>query len=242
MSGISKYQQFFERFQPDSRVLDVGCGVGDLTARIARKVPQGFVLGTDLQCGDLTRAARRYPCARFPNLRFLCADARTLRLPEEPFDFAVSRCCLHFVRWPGNSFPAIARNLKTGGCMHVWFYGYGHCLQIEDCLRTLSSRMEWFPYFRNFQPSWYFVSPAACQPWLCQAGFVARQLELQEDTVNFPNREVFLQWLRWAWGSYWERVPQSRLAAFQDSFLELYGDTKSYRARKVWLVVEAVKK
>lgn len=126
--------------------------------------------------------------------------------------------------------------------MHVWFYGHGHCRQIEDCLRTLISRVEWSSYFRNFQPSWHFVSPASCQPWLREAGFVTRQLELKEEAVAFPNREVFLQWLRWAWGSYWEKVPRARLEAFQKSFLELYGNAKSYLARKVWLIVEGVKR
>ncbi|MCW5865617.1 MAG: methyltransferase, partial [Candidatus Eremiobacteraeota bacterium] len=41
------YETFFQRLQPDARVLDVGCGDGRLTVQIAQHVPSGFVLGVD---------------------------------------------------------------------------------------------------------------------------------------------------------------------------------------------------
>lgn len=118
--------------------------------------------------------------------------------------------------------------------MHVWFYGHGHCEEIESCLRRLSSRVEWLPYFRTFRPSWFFVTPASCHPWLSLAHLRINGMELKEEWVNFPSKEVFVQWLRWGWGSYWDRIPGEKIALFQEQFLELYGQTGAYRARTVW--------
>lgn len=66
---MQKYQQCFDRFSPDSRILDIGCGVGDLTARMAKKAPQGLVLGVDLRYQELAQAALRYPSSRHPRMR-----------------------------------------------------------------------------------------------------------------------------------------------------------------------------
>jgi trans-aconitate 2-methyltransferase len=54
----------------DERVLDLGCGDGGLTARLADLVPGGEVLGIDASRGMIEAAQ---PKAR-GNLRFRCMD------------------------------------------------------------------------------------------------------------------------------------------------------------------------
>ena len=37
-----EFQECFEQFTPESRVLDVGCGIGDLSAEMSKRVPNGY--------------------------------------------------------------------------------------------------------------------------------------------------------------------------------------------------------
>ncbi len=57
---------------PDSHVLDIGCGIGIVTERLARKAARGSVLGCDLGAKNVWYASRT---VRLPNVRFVELDA-----------------------------------------------------------------------------------------------------------------------------------------------------------------------
>src|SRR5215469_16003880 len=74
------------------RVLDVGCGDGRITFEIARRVPDGYVVGVDASSNMIELASRRSG----PNLHFEVADARSLPFNHE-FNLVVSFNALHWV-------------------------------------------------------------------------------------------------------------------------------------------------
>jgi trans-aconitate 2-methyltransferase len=78
----------------DERVLDMGCGDGKITARLASRVPKGKVLGIDLSRDMVDFAGGRYPRKTYSNLAFQWGDANKLDFNEE-FDLVVSFACLH---------------------------------------------------------------------------------------------------------------------------------------------------
>src|SRR4051794_4020255 len=60
------------------RVLDVGCGTGDTTLEIARRVgPGGEVVGIDISAPLLAHASESASAAGVDNVRFVLADAQT---------------------------------------------------------------------------------------------------------------------------------------------------------------------
>jgi len=67
---------FLARHRPavDARVVDLGCGSGEFTARLAELVPRGSVVGVDPD-PSMVEAARRH---RAPNLTFVDAPAQVL--------------------------------------------------------------------------------------------------------------------------------------------------------------------
>jgi SAM-dependent methyltransferase len=65
---------------PNQRVLEIGCGRGDLLAALG----PSFGLGVDFS-GEMLRRAR----ARHPHLKFVQADAHALDLSEQTFDVVV---------------------------------------------------------------------------------------------------------------------------------------------------------
>src|SRR5262249_25699793 len=74
------------------RVLDLGCGTGHLTARIAEAGSE--VVGVD-SSPEMIAEARRL----FPGIRFQIVDARDFTF-SEPFDAVFSNAVLHWVKPP----------------------------------------------------------------------------------------------------------------------------------------------
>src|SRR4051794_39329817 len=75
------------------RVLDVGCGDGRITAEIARRVPNSYVVGVDASSNMIELASQKIS----PHLRFEIADARSLPFHHE-FDLVVSFNALHWIQ------------------------------------------------------------------------------------------------------------------------------------------------
>src|SRR5688572_19380008 len=74
----------------DASVLDIGCGTGEIIARLAAKYPHASFTGIDLEEPHLERA--RAKCAEFgERVRFETGDATALRFDAESFDVAISR-------------------------------------------------------------------------------------------------------------------------------------------------------
>lgn len=80
-----------------SRVLEVGCGTGDLLFRASRKIDYG--LGVDLDHRMIDFAATRNQNEKYPNLKFENQDITALTGAfGQIFDVATSTLCLHEMR------------------------------------------------------------------------------------------------------------------------------------------------
>ena len=101
---------------PGERVIDVGCGCGDTTIALARRVgPAGLVLGIDISAPMLERAAETARAAGVANIRFENADAQTHRLPPGAFDVIYSRFGIMFFADPVAAFTNLRAALRPGG-------------------------------------------------------------------------------------------------------------------------------
>ncbi len=95
------------------RVLDIGCGCGDISIEVARAVgPSGHVVGLDVSRPMLARARER--AKDHPNIELVEHDATTYTA-SAPFDALVSRFGVMFFDDPTVAFTNLRRMTKPGG-------------------------------------------------------------------------------------------------------------------------------
>jgi ubiquinone/menaquinone biosynthesis C-methylase UbiE len=108
--------------QPGQRVLDIGCGFGDTTQRIAGLVgPQGEAVGVDAAERFIETARKETDEAGVPNARFLVADVERMSF-EDRFDQAFSRMGVMFFANPVAALRNVRSALVPGAklVMVVW--------------------------------------------------------------------------------------------------------------------------
>jgi ubiquinone/menaquinone biosynthesis C-methylase UbiE len=100
---------------PGMRVIDVGCGVGDLSMLAAEIVgPTGSVVGVDLDADALEIARRRARAAGLHRLSFETGDLRDVAL-ESGADAVIGRLVLMYLADPVEGIVRATRLVRTGG-------------------------------------------------------------------------------------------------------------------------------
>jgi trans-aconitate 2-methyltransferase len=108
--------------QAGERILDVGCGTGQLTAEIAAS--GAIVTGIDSSAAMVEQARKNAPGVHF-EVEDVC------RLPyREEFDAVFSNAVLHWVPRAGEAAAAMAQSLKPGGRLVVELGGRGNVREL----------------------------------------------------------------------------------------------------------------
>jgi len=100
---------------PSDRVLDVGCGTGQVARDAARLATSGSVLGVDLSTAMLDDARRRATAEGLANVTFEQGDAQVHRFEPSSYDVAVSRTGAMFFGDMVAAFRNIGRALRADG-------------------------------------------------------------------------------------------------------------------------------
>lgn len=128
------------------RILDVGCGRGDVLASLLKWGAQPEKLfGVDLLSDRIKEAKRRYP-----NLNFICANAEHLEFPDGHFDLVLLFTVFSSIlddRMAHNVAREVTRVLRPGGA--VLWYDFRYKNPHNPNVRAMTKRhiRQFFPDF-----------------------------------------------------------------------------------------------
>lgn len=213
------------------RILDVGCGDGVLTGKLAAQGCE--VTGIDAS-PDMVRAARE----RGVDARLM--DAAVMDFDEE-FDAVFSNAALHWMRPPEAVVRNIHRALKPKGRFVAEFGGRGNVAHIRHALHESLRSRGIAP--ENVDP-WYFPSPGEYAELLRDNGFKLRSATHFERPTPLPGG--LASWLESVARPFCAAVPAAMrgelLADLEDRLAPvLLGEDGSWRADYVRLRIVAVK-
>jgi trans-aconitate 2-methyltransferase len=183
--------------QPGERILDVGCGTGQLTAEIARS--GATVVGLDTSAEMLAEARKNSP-----GLVFELGDAASFEF-SEPFDAVFSNAALHWVKHAEGAVKSIARVLRISGRFVAEFGGKGNNASVRAALRAV------FGPGADEQSPWYYPSVGEYAPILERHGLEVREAHLFDRPTPLEGEHGMENWLRMFTGSYWRQLPPDRV-------------------------------
>jgi trans-aconitate methyltransferase len=219
--------------RPAERILDVGCGTGQLTAEIAKQGAQ--VVGLDSSATMIGQARQNYP-----GLAFVLGDATSFRF-EEPFDAVFSNAALHWVKQADAAAGSIERALKPGGRFVAEFGGNGNTRSILSALRAALGRES------DVRCPWYYPSVAQYASVLERNGLEVCHAELFDRPTPLEGENGMEDWLRMFADSFFKGMPADEVVAKRREVVgllrpKLYRDgvwTVDYRRLRVLAIKTA---
>ncbi|UII26865.1 class I SAM-dependent methyltransferase [Fulvivirga maritima] len=165
--------------QLGERILDVGCGTGELTYEISR-------LGANVKGIDLSEDMVKRAKEKYPNVPFSTKDAAHFHF-KHPFDAIFSNAALHWVKNYQGAIKSIYSSLKHGGRMVVEFGGKGN---VDTIIRQLKLELKRADYDQAaaLEP-WYFPSIGEYTSELEKEGFEVTLAQLYERPTQLADQE-----------------------------------------------------
>ncbi len=215
------------------RVLDVGCGDGKVTAEIAKRVPQGAVIGVDPSIEMIKFAQSHWDTSRDSNLQFQVGDARRLPFREE-FDVVVSFNALHWIPEQEQALVSIRGAMKTNATAQLRLVPAGPRKSLEDVLRETWQSPRWAPHFQGFRQPYLHLSPEQYKALAEHTGLKVQSEHVGDKSWDFGSRRAFLKFAEVTFVE-WTHILKSAedKKAFTNDVLDRYaliaGDEKTFK-------------
>ncbi|HWQ20209.1 MAG TPA: methyltransferase domain-containing protein [Methanotrichaceae archaeon] len=205
----------------DESILDIGCGDGRITARMAARVRDGSVTGIDTSQEMISFANKRFPQSSSPNLKFKYGDASCLNYEDE-FDLVTSFACLHWILDHRPVLDGIRRSLRPGGRTFLQFGGRGNAADIFRAVNEVISEERWSMNFREFRFPYGFFGPEEYRAWAEDAGLKVVRVDLVQKDMVQKGRGCLASWMSTTWLPYLERIREDQRQDLINEVVDLY--------------------
>lgn len=203
--------------RPGMRAVDLGCGTGDLTSELHRRLAGQSTLGVDTSPAMLEKAAAHAGAG----LRFKIADLGSFE-PKEPFDLVFSNAAVQWVSDHPRLFERLRRLVAPGGQLAVQMPA-NHDHPSHVVARLVAEREPFASLLAGYVRDSPVLLPEAYAELLHRLGFKRQHVRLQVYTHLLPSREDVVEWVKGTLlTDYEKRLSSEQFAAFLEAYrLEL---------------------
>ncbi len=227
----------------DEHILDVGCGDGKITASLAKRVPQGVVIGIDPSESMLDKANTL--CESFDHLTFKKARAEDFAF-DERFDHIIAIHVMHWIQAQEKALKNIHDHLNPNGHVHFILAPSKEGLPFYTALqKTLKN---WQKSFVDFVNPQQVFDIEAYRQLMVKAGFHIEGLHYLYHESTHENKEKLKAWIK-QWQPHAKHLPLADREIFLNELMDQYlleiGLTSNTLSPVAWgeyvLIVESKK-
>ena len=175
--------------QGNELVLDVGCGSGLVTAKLAERLPSGRVIAIDMSMNMLMTARDHLRTLQLP-VSVVLADAAALPMSNIA-DAIFSTATFHWVLDHAALFRSLFEALKPGGRLVAQCGGGPNIQRLHDRAAALMQSPEFASYFERWQDPWEFANAEVTHRRLETAGFTSVATSIEPAPVIHWDPEAF---------------------------------------------------
>ncbi|HEX3212396.1 MAG TPA: methyltransferase domain-containing protein [Actinomycetota bacterium] len=211
---------------PGGRVVDLGCGSGELTAQLHRRLEASETLGLDSSPAMLERAAE----LAGDGLRFAHGDIASFR--EDGWDVVFSNAALHWLPDQGALLERLVASLNPGGQLAVQMPA-NH----DHPSHLVAAEVAGAEPFRTALGGYRRESPVRAPEWyavlLDRLGLAPQHVRLQVYLHHLAARDEVVKWVQGTLlTDYQARMPEELfdefLTAYRERLLPHLEDARPY--------------
>ena len=174
-------------FRGDERVLDAGCGTGQVSELLLDLVPKGRVLAVDADVDMVGLAAQRLQ----GRAEVYQTDLLELEL-EDAVDVIVSTATFHWVLDHEGLFSTLFDALRPGGRLVAQCGGEGNIAKLRAVADEVADEDDFQPHFAGWTAPWYYAGVDETAKRLEAAGFTDVRTWLEPWPVEPEDSEEYM--------------------------------------------------
>lgn len=178
-------------------ILDVGCGDGKITVKIANSLAKGSILGVDASEEMIKFASYKFPTSKNSKFKFILQSAQNIDYFNR-FDIVFSSFVLQWVleieMFFKKAYDSLTQNGRIACTIPLSISDV-----LEDSLTILLKDPQWAQYFDGFTLNYYLRDENFYEAMLTKYGFAKSYFKVVDQEWIFPSRGDFekytLMWL-----------------------------------------------
>lgn len=201
-------------FRPDDDVLDAGCGVGNLTLAIARRVPEGSVTGMDISEKRLEECRELFSRESVPNARFYASRIEEMT-EKDTYTVVFSNSVLQWISDMDLACRKFCECLKPGGLAALQFPRLNERHPMIAYPERAIRELQLEEYFEGWRFPACVPSEEEMKSAMQDAGFEDIRVGSDTTSFSFPTAEaLFRHFNNVGYARYLSRVPEERKEEF----------------------------
>lgn len=179
-------------FRETDRVLDAGCGVGNLTLEIARRVPRGSVTGMDVSRSRVEECIELFQKEQINNGSFYVAKIEEITDTEQ-YDIVFTNAVLQWISSMDTAAANFYRALCSGGMLAMQFPLLNDRHPMMKFPKRAIAKMGLEERFEHYVFPSYVPAEEELRNSLASAGFEEIRIQPSTTAFSFPTAEKLFQ-------------------------------------------------